>query len=137
ASFSYIVSNRGFMSSLTSFDGQSNTIENVNQDLLTDNPVKYDVLASQIDLTKAFRKGGTLKAGLKYSVVKSDNNLQIQALKNNVWIPDVDNSNHFLYDERISAAYLFYQSKSAKSWDADLGLRVENTQMDGRSVTTG
>src|SRR5690606_14452809 len=60
-----------------------------------------------------------------------------QALKNNVWIPDVDNSNHFLYDERISAAYLFYQSKSAKSWDADLGLRVENTQMDGRSVATG
>lgn len=137
ASLSYIKTNNNFLSSLTSNNNLDNEIEDADQNLLTENPIKYEVFASQVDLTKSFTAAGTLKAGLKYSVVKSDNNLRIQSLENNVWVPDTGISNHFLYDERISAAYLSYQTKISKSWDADIGLRVENTQMDGRSITTG
>jgi iron complex outermembrane receptor protein len=47
---------------------------------------------------------------------------------------DSSRSNHFIYDENINAAYVNYSRPLSKKWNAQLGLRVENTNAKGRST---
>lgn len=47
---------------------------------------------------------------------------------------DTGKSNHFIYEERISAAYATF-SKDLKKWSGQAGLRVEHTQVTGRQLT--
>jgi hypothetical protein len=71
---------------------------------------------------------------LKTSFVKNDNNAQYDSLINNIYKPDYNRSNHFIYKENINAAYVNFSKELNKKWGMQLGLRVENTHSQGNQL---
>ncbi|WPQ62751.1 outer membrane beta-barrel protein [Chitinophaga sancti] len=69
-----------------------------------------------------------IEAGAKSSFVKNDYDSRYY---NEKWVQVDSNSNHFIYDENINAAYISAKKKW-KRWGAQAGLRVENTNITGR-----
>ena len=80
-------------------------------------------------------KGGKFEAGVKFSYVKNDNLVNYERLVNNEWEPDEIRSNHFIYDETISAGYINY-SREIKKWTLQAGLRLESSIAHGNQVIT-
>lgn len=96
-------------------------------------PTDIDIYVGKLDYVKPFKKGN-LEAGVKYSNVKSDNNMVFDQLDGDTWENVANKSNHFIYTEQISAGYLDYSRPFGK-WTAKVGLRAEYTISDGNSVT--
>jgi|GEM_PF-151618 len=103
--------------------------------IATDNPAKYRIIAAKIDFTKAFTKDQLLETGIKGSWVKADNALVTQRFDGRQWTYDTGNSNHFIYDENILAAYANYKSSLGKKFSLQIGLRMEYTVVSGNSLT--
>ena len=78
-------------------------------------------------------KGFLWKAGLKYAYVSNDNNYRFDSLIGGDFQEAISLSNHFIYDERISAAYLSV-SKKMNHTNILAGLRVEHTDAKGYTV---
>ncbi len=89
-------------------------------------PSKLKILSAKIDLSKRYKKI-LLETGLKTAFNKTDN-LAAYYFKdnNNAWQPDLNRSNHFLYNETISAAYASVDAEKGK-WHWQAGLRYEFT----------
>lgn len=98
-------------------------------------PKKTQIWAAKADYTYPIRKDIKLEVGLKSSIVKTDNNFIFENFYNNQWQNDTGRSNHFLYDENINSAYSNL-SKKFKKMSVQLGLRMEQTNSKGNSVTT-
>ncbi|MDP3394502.1 TonB-dependent receptor domain-containing protein [Sediminibacterium sp.] len=98
------------------------------------NPSVVKVYTGKIDYVHPLKKNAKLEAGIKASFVETDNNSLFNVLKNNVWEVD-PRSNEFIYKENIYAAYL-NGNKQWKKWGLQLGLRLENTIMNGNQITT-
>lgn len=96
-------------------------------------PSRVDILATKIDYTQSVGKG-ILEAGLKYSNVKTDNNLSYENLLSDKWENDPNRSNHFIYREEIASIYTDYSTSLGK-WGIKGGLRAEHTWSNGHSVT--
>jgi outer membrane beta-barrel protein len=79
------------------------------------------------------QNGFTWKAGLKYAYVSNDNNYRFDSLIGGDFKEAASLSNHFLYDERISAAYMSL-SKKINRTSILAGLRVEHTDAKGFTV---
>lgn len=77
-----------------------------------------------------------LEAGIKSSLVTSDNqpNFYNRSNGNNVY--DSTKSDHFIYYENINAGYINL-SEDGKKWSAQLGLRAEQTFANGDEKITG
>ncbi len=97
-------------------------------------PVDIDIYVAKLDFEKMWRKGGKLETGLKYSNVRSDNDLQFEHFVDNQWQDYAGRPNHFVYTEQIAAAYADY-SRGFGQWSMKLGLRTEYTFSDGNSIT--
>lgn len=97
-------------------------------------PVDIDIYVGRLDYVKNFGASGQLEAGLKYSNVRSDNDMQFEHFVDQNWQNFVGRSNHFIYTEQVAAAYADYSYKVGK-WDFEAGLRAERTSSHGRSVT--
>jgi len=97
-------------------------------------PVDIDIYVGKIDFAKTLRQGGKLETGLKYSHVRSDNDLQFEHFVGNRWQDYAGRPNHFVYTEQVAAAYVDY-SRGFGSWSMKLGLRSEYTVSDGNSIT--
>lgn len=74
------------------------------------------------------------EAGFKYAHVSSDNDMQYEKLSMENWENMLDRTNHFIYEERVAAAYLSY-GLNIKNVGIQTGLRSEFTSSDGNSVT--
>lgn len=96
-------------------------------------PVDIDIYVAKLDYLKPFKQG-KLEAGLKYSNVKSDNDLGFEHLINGQWQDYEGRPNHFIYTEQISAGYVDY-SRAFGKWSTKIGLRAEYTISDGNSIT--
>ncbi len=97
-------------------------------------PSTIDIYVAKLDLEKIVGKG-KIETGLKYSNVKSDNNLQFDSLTQaGDWVDIANRSNLFIYTEQIAAAYADY-SRAIGKWSLKAGLRGEYTISDGNSVT--
>lgn len=105
--------------------------------LLSKNPSGYDIYAAKVDFAHPFRKVHRIEAGAKASRVISDNDLRFYF--NNGETPTLDSarSNHFIYEEKIYAAYLNLNSKLSERITVQAGLRAENTRSRGELKTTG
>ncbi|HMD00876.1 MAG TPA: outer membrane beta-barrel protein, partial [Ferruginibacter sp.] len=86
-----------------------------------DVPSKLDIVTLKADYSKQFKKF-LLESGLKTAINKTDNIADYYYLSNNTWQPDLSRSNHFLYNENISAAYASVDAKQGK-WHWQTGLR--------------
>lgn len=92
-----------------------------------------EILAGKIDYQQNIGKG-KLETGAKYSYVKTDNNLMYENYLSEKWHEDATHSNHFVYTEKIVAAYADY-ALSFEKWGLKAGLRAENTFSSGNSIT--
>ncbi len=97
-------------------------------------PSTTKIWAGKTDYTYPINKEMKLEVGLKSSFVETDNNFIFENYENNQWQNDVKRSNQFLYDENINAAYANL-NKKFKTTSVQLGLRAEQTNSKGNSVT--
>jgi len=104
--------------------------------LLGDLPQNINIKSARVDYTKVLPKGMRLEAGLKTSLVKTDNNAIYDSLQYGSIIHDFNRSNHFVYEENINAAYANLNMPLGKKWNAQAGLRLENTNAKGDQLTT-
>ncbi|MBS1571760.1 MAG: TonB-dependent receptor, partial [Bacteroidetes bacterium] len=77
-----------------------------------------------------------LNYGGRLSYINTDNSFEYYDLTSGVSIFDTSQSNQFKYEENIQAVYFSAQKKITKKWEAKIGLRLENTQLKGNSITS-
>lgn len=105
--------------------------------LLGNLPQDINIYTAKADYVKPLKKGAKFEAGLKTSLVKTDNNAVYDSLNYGVKVRDIGRSNHFIYRENVNAAYVNYSRPFNKKWYGQFGLRLENTNAKGDQVTTG
>lgn len=91
-----------------------------------DLPAKLKILSAKADYVWKFMKDAQLDAGVKAANTKTDNQANYSYSNGGAWQQDPGKTNHFLYDEKIYAAYSSIQQKF-KRWSYQAGLRLENT----------
>ncbi|MBW4890045.1 TonB-dependent receptor family protein [Mucilaginibacter sp. HMF5004] len=100
-------------------------------------PSNIQINTEKIDYTLPFNKNMKFEAGLKSSYVKTDNNLQAQ-LQDTIskdFVNDGSRTNHFIYEETVTAGYINL-AKTYKKTQVQIGLRLEDTHSIGNSLTT-
>jgi len=102
--------------------------------LRSEMPIGIDIYVAKLDYNQPLNKTSNIETGVKYSNVKSDNNLLFEEQLDNVWTNIVNRSNHFVYKEQIAAGYFDYDNQLGK-WGIKAGLRGEYTMSDGHSIT--
>lgn len=112
-------------------DSYGNTLGQLT--LFGDIPGIINIYSARADYVHPLKNNLRFDAGFKVSYVKNDNEVKYERNDNGTWKPD-DRSNHFIYRENISAAYVSI-SKKWKKWSSQAGLRVENTVARGKQVT--
>jgi len=85
------------------------------------------IMTSKMDYSLPVNKNLSFDAGLKVSFVNTDSHMDMNGYMNQ--------SDHFVYDENIQAAYLNAKAQLNKT-TLQLGLRLENTYSKGNSVNT-
>lgn len=100
-------------------------------------PQDIDVYSARVDYLHPLKKDSRFEAGLKSSIVRTDNNAIYDSIQNGQIVRDVNRSNHFVYEENINAAYANFSTPLSKKWSVQLGLRMENTNAKGIQKTTG
>lgn len=105
----------------------------LSETLLGTLPTNIKIYSGKVDYTLPLKKGAKFEAGIKSSYVKTDNNAIYDSVYNSYTVLDSARSNHFIYDENINAAYVNYSRPLSKKWNAQLGLRLENTNAKGVS----
>ncbi len=104
-----------------------------NQQLLhSQQPSNINVFSARLDYSGTFKKGLKMEAGLKSSIVGTDNDAQFTQFDGLAFVYDSTRSNRFNYKENINAAYLNFSKTLNPKWDARLGLRAEQTNSDGQ-----
>ena len=101
----------------------------------TFNDTRIDIMALQADYSSNIFGDWGLEAGLKSSLVKTDNLLDFNTLEDDQLVNDDQRSNQFQYDENIHAAYINLSKKFNESLSMEAGLRSEYTASEGYSVT--
>lgn len=89
-----------------------------------------DIYSLKSDFVTTFKNKIKLESGYKTSYVKADNNLAFYDRSTGVDVYDPTKSNHFIYKENINAVYV-NSSKTFGKWSAQIGLRMENTNITG------
>lgn len=100
-------------------------------------PQDIDIYTAKADYLQPMKKGARFEAGLKTSVVRTDNNARFDTMQNGTRVYDAGRSNHFVYRENINAAYVNLSGPLGGKWNGQLGLRMEHTHATGRQRTTG
>ncbi|PZR29323.1 MAG: TonB-dependent receptor [Citrobacter freundii] len=95
-------------------------------------PTDIDIYSVKVDYEQNFKKG-RLGLGGKLGYVNTDNDFQRYNVYGNSEVIDKDRSNKFTYKENVNAVYANY-NRAFKGFMIQAGLRVENTNSDGRST---
>lgn len=106
-----------------------------NDRILTINDMYYTILTSKVDWIKPFQGGKIIETGLKGSWVESDNDLKLsRGINEGPLQPDL-NSNRFIYQENVLAAYSSLKGDFSKKLSYQAGLRMEYSEVTGTSKT--
>ena len=92
------------------------------------------IYSAQTDFAREFKNKFKTRVGIKYVATERDNTVRVEKLNNGTWNTDNNLSNRFVYDENLFMGYV----TAEKAWqrtNAKLGLRAEETFMNGNSVT--
>jgi len=96
---------------------------------------RIKIKSGQIDYIFPVAKG-RIEIGSKIAQTYSYNNIRFDTLsQSGAWIGDPRRSNEFKYREDILAGYISYATSLGKKINIQVGLRAENTQTDGNSVS--
>ena len=100
-----------------------------------DQPGETSIFSTKLDYTYPFSQHLKLQMGAKYSEAKLDNDLRaFQENEARNWVDNPLQSNHFIFDEIIKAAYGKINFNKNK-WSGTVGLRFEDSRSTGYSVT--
>jgi outer membrane receptor protein involved in Fe transport len=113
-----------FQDELTDEDSEFNTRANQNTQILT----------GKVDYNVSITESSSFDLGIKFSNVNTDSDITRTDIINNNEVINTANSDAFKYDEIVFAAYTNF-SKSWDKWDVNFGLRVEQTNIEGESLT--
>ncbi|HVK96888.1 MAG TPA: TonB-dependent receptor, partial [Flavisolibacter sp.] len=100
-------------------------------------PQNIKIKSGRIDYFHPIKNGAKFEAGIKSSIVTTDNNARYDSIQYGRIIHDFGRSNYFIYEENINAAYVNLSTPLSKKINAQLGLRLENTNAKGNQLTTG
>jgi iron complex outermembrane recepter protein len=135
ADFDYVVYNNVSDMVLTT-DFYNGTLQKTSTSYLKGHlPSDINIYTFKSDYTHPVKGGGRFEAGVKFSYVKNDNLVNYERWVNNDWETDHIRSNHFIYDEAISAGYVNF-SREIKKWTFQAGLRLESSISHGNQVIT-
>jgi iron complex outermembrane receptor protein len=98
-------------------------------------PSLIKIRTAKIDYSLPLAKNTKVEAGMKYSSVRTDNNLEAQRLENGNFMNDTTLTNRFVYDEKIAATYLNVTYTFNKT-TLQAGLRAEHTSSDGNLINS-
>lgn len=104
----------------------------VNEKIKNNSATGIKVWAGQLDYTHEVNQHSKLEAGLKYSNVKTKNEVDFIGVTKGGRLPDSIRQNAFAYQEDLAAAYLNYKTE-IKKLSVSAGLRYENSKMSGSS----
>jgi hypothetical protein len=110
-------------------DGDQNT----NNQFLYLLPSDSRIYTLKGDYIHPLKNKAKLEAGFKSSLVNNNNIANYYTLNGSSTLLDNTRSNDFNYRENINAAYLNAQ-KAWKYWSVQLGLRMENTNAEGKQL---
>lgn len=99
-------------------------------------PSTIQIYAAKTDYTQNLGNDYLLETGLKTSFVKSDNNSIFEIKKDQQWQDDPGNTNHFIYNENVNAAYFSLHKEFDKGWSVKAGLRAEQVNIKTVQRTT-
>ena len=111
-------------------NGRSNSF----LDTRYDQPGLTKFWVGKIDYTLPINKTFELKTGVKYTDASIDNNFKSEYFQENVWNLNTAESNHYLFDETIAAAYAKFNI-DLDDWQMTAGLRYEDSKSVGYSIT--
>jgi outer membrane receptor protein involved in Fe transport len=111
----------------------ANPENNVQEVITSLTPSDIDIIVGKLDYTLPLEKG-KVELGAKTSYVTTDNDVQFFNVLGEVKVVDPARTNHYLYKERINAAYANWSRPFGKL-NAQLGLRAEHTWYEGNSLT--
>ena len=93
-----------------------------------------NIFSLKADYSLPTGDSSSLEAGIKFSNINTESDItKFDVMNGNATI-DPANSNAFDYNENTYAAYINY-TKSWEKWDLTLGVRVEQTNLEGVSPT--
>ena len=94
----------------------------------TASPQKISNQSLKADLDWPINKTTSLSMGLKSSFSTINNSFLFEdAIAQNSWLTDPNQSNSFRYKENINSVYSNWNSKINTTWSYQLGIRLENT----------
>lgn len=96
-------------------------------------PTDIDLYSLKADYEQNY-KGGRLAIGGKAGIVNTDNDFQRYDVFTSTKVLDTAKSNRFKYKENINALYVNYNKQLKKGIMFQLGLRAENTNIEGNST---
>ena len=104
--------------------------------LNTDQNGLITVRSLKADYVNPLKNNAKFEAGIKLSIVDSDNDVKFFDVTEETPVLDQSRSNHFIYRENVNAAYVSF-AKEFKKFDLQLGLRMEQTSTKGEQLATG
>ncbi len=93
-------------------------------------PSTIRIYSGKADYSQSLGTGSKLEAGVKSSLVQTENASDYFDLAGAVWQPDYGKTNDFNYRENINAGYLNLNRETGK-WSLQAGLRFEHTNYSG------
>lgn len=102
-------------------------------DIFFQAPSDINIYTAKADYVHPLKNKSSWEAGVKSSFVSNDNDPKYFTIGNDIKVPDYSRTNHFIYHENINAAY-FNTRKNWKRLGLQLGLRVENTNIEGNQL---
>lgn len=108
------------------YDRNGNDV-NRNINLASTQGADIKIVTAKADYVRPFGKTFNFEAGIKASFVSTDNTASMKGY--------IVQDDHFIYDENIQAGYINGNLKLEKT-SFQLGLRLENTNSTGKSIST-
>ena len=99
-----------------------------------DLPSNLNLASMNVDFENPLKNGKKLEIGLKSRITWLNNDSRFDILTDNVWVKDTKRSNLYEYQENVNAGYINYKTK-LKGVNLTMGMRIENTNLEGYSVT--
>ncbi|MDB4923549.1 TonB-dependent receptor [Mucilaginibacter sp.] len=98
------------------------------QDITDNLPANIAIYAARTDYVQPLRAKAKLSFGLKSSYVSTDNAANYFNIVNKISMVDNNNTNRFLYQEHINAAYASFNQEYGR-FALQAGLRMEHTDV--------
>jgi len=96
-------------------------------------PSNVNIYSGKIDYTQTFGHDLKMETGWKSARVNTDNTADYYLKVSGGWIPDLEKTNHFIYQETIHALYTNLQKQSGRL-TMQAGLRYENTSYNANQL---